>query len=76
MNIYLIQYNLMENYNYDVYDGFVIVANNEEEVRELAKNSHADEGKRIWETAEISKVGYYMGVEVSPFIILSSFNAG
>ena len=76
MNIYLISYDLRDKFKYDVYYGHVIIAKNEEDVRKLAKHIHADEGERIWETAEVKNVGSYTGNDVSPFILLSSFNAG
>ncbi len=72
MKIYKIQQNI---YIWEAYICHVIVANNEDEVRILAKNISAEEGKEIWETAEIEMFGHYSGDEKEPFIILSDLNA-
>lgn len=73
MNIYLIKH---EEWGYDCYDSLIIVANNDNEVRELAKKAHADEGEDIWGTAAITLEGEYRGSQTSPFILHKSFNAG
>ena len=90
MNIYLI--NTIECVNYDSYDSFCIVANSEEEARELANNTDGDESWK-WDTTskelnriktnfwlnpletKLKLIGYYIGEETNPFILISSFNA-
>ena len=61
---------------YDCYNGFVIVANNKDEVKCLAKKSAADEGKEVWKYKNINEVGEYTGHEIEPFVLLSDFRAG
>ena len=61
---------------WDTYDAFVIVANNEEEVRLIAANKGADEGKNVWGFADVKTEGDYTGGKSEPFILLASFNAG
>ena len=61
---------------YDCCDGYVIVANTEEEVRELAKSGNAAEGKEIWNTERVEVCGTYEGRRTEPFILMSSFNQG
>lgn len=73
MKIFLIGH---DNWTYDCYSDFVIVANNETEVREMAKKMAADEGEDVWETAEITEEGVYTGKETEPFCLLDSFHAG
>jgi hypothetical protein len=66
------------NIKYFIYDAFcahIIVANSEQEVREIAKNKCADEGKDVWDSAEIEECGEYTGKETEPFVLLSHFNA-
>jgi hypothetical protein len=88
MNIYLITAN--ESVDYDSIDSFCIVANSEEEVRNMAQESGADESHNwdensyyvkisFWTNVDkttIELVGTYLGEEVEPFILISSFNAG
>ncbi len=61
---------------WDTYDSFVIVANNEEEVRTIAGNAAADEGKNVWHFADVTTEGDYTGGKLEPFVLLGSFNAG
>lgn len=49
-----------DKWGYDCYVGHIIVANNEIEVRELAKEGSADEGNHIWDVAPITIEGGYM----------------
>lgn len=73
MKIFLIEH---DEFNYDAYLGHVIVANNENEVRELAKKGSADEGKDIWDKAIVTEEGVYSGTKTEPFKLLSDFQAG
>lgn len=73
MKIYTIQH---DKINYDCYIGHVIVANNHEEVRKLAKDIAADEGVEIWNNAIIEKCGEYTCHRKEPFILMSNFNQG
>lgn len=65
-----------DNKRYDFFLGHVIVANNVQEVINLAKHVSADEGISIWDEAIVSEVGNYTGEIRDPFILLSDFNAG
>lgn len=73
MKIFLIGH---EDWGSDCYSDFVIVANDENEVREMAKRMAADEGKEPWKTANITTEGEYIGDKKEPFCLLSSFHAG
>jgi hypothetical protein len=73
MKIYLIRHT---EFDYDAYMAHVIVANNENEVIELAKKGSADEGKDIWDKATITEEGDYSGTKTEPFKLLSDFRAG
>jgi len=73
MKIYTIRH---EVYNYDAYIGHVIIANNEDEVITLAKSISADEGKDVWDKADIEYQGEYKQLKNNPFILLSDFSAG
>lgn len=73
MNIFSIKH---DQGGYDRYRGHIIVANNEEEVRNLAKEEAAEEGVDIWDTATIKVEGNYTGNKTEPFIVLSDFLAG
>lgn len=73
MEIYTIEH---EEFSYDAYMGHVVVANSEEEVRQLAKNIAADEGKEIWDKAVVYVCGEYTGHRTEPFILLSDYRAG
>ena len=66
----------IDDYGYDRNDQFIIVANNENEVRELAMSNAADEGANAWTDADLTKEGNYTGKETKPFILCKSFNAG
>jgi len=61
---------------YDSYGGHVIVANSEEEVREIAKNKAENEGKEVWNIAKVEVCGDYTCHRTEPFILLSDFRAG
>lgn len=63
-------------FGYDQYMGFVIVSQTEEMVRLLARNNSADEGKEVWNEAEIEEIGNYTGTSQSAFILMSDFRAG
>lgn len=58
---------------YEENDGFVILANNEEEARQIANNEAADEGK-IWDNPMKTKCNL-LDRNAEPGIILQSFNA-
>ena len=73
MKIYTIEHS---EFNYDAYMGHTVVANFELEVREIAKSKSADEGKYVWEKAEVLECGEYTGRRTEPFILMSDFNAG
>lgn len=73
MRIYLISIGVKD---WDCYDSHIIIANTKSEVRKFAIDKFADEGKEIWETANIEILGKYKGSNNKPFIALSSFNAG
>ena len=73
MKIYLIQH---RNFSYDSYMGHVVVANSEDEVRQLVKNISADEGKDIWSVAIVEECGEYTSHRAEPFIIMSDFRSG
>lgn len=73
MKIYTIEH---EEFSYDAYMGHVVVANSEEEVRQLAKNKSADEGEEIWDKAVVTVCGEYTCHRTEPFILLSDFHAG
>lgn len=67
----------IEHQGYDTYDAHIIVANNEQEVIEMAQEISADEGGRIWKEGSRIKIeGNYTGQKEEPFFLLSSFNAG
>lgn len=74
MKIYLIEQH--HDLGWDCYHAHVIVANNENEVRESATESAAAEGRDAWETAKITIEGVYIGSKTEPFKLLSDFNAG
>ena len=73
MKIYTIGH---EEFEYDAYMGHVVVANNELEVRELAKKVSVFEGEIVWETAKIEQHGDYTCHRTEPFILLSNYRAG
>ena len=73
MKIYTIEH---EEFKYDAYLGHVIVANSEDEVREIAKSKSADEGKEVWNTAKVEECGEYTCHRTEPFVLLSDFRAG
>lgn len=60
--------------DYDIYDGFVIIAKDEKRVREIASKDPADEGSVVWLTrAIVEEIGES---DLEEPIILSSFRAG
>lgn len=63
---------------YDTYDAHVVVANTEQEARQLAsEDKQWYEGARVWlESAIVTLEGTYTGTAGKPHIICSSFNAG
>ena len=62
--------------DYDCVSGHVIVANNEQEVRNIAMKVAGDEGREIWNTTKLIKVGNYTGTKTNPFILLTDFYHG
>ena len=58
------------------YDAFVIVANCEDEARELAINEANHQPSQPWEQADIEELGEYIGSHQNPFVLLGSYNAG
>lgn len=74
MKIFKISHNKK---GYDMYKGFIVVAKEESVARNIAKNNSADEGGLIWlMEADVVEVGNYTGIETTPFVLLSDFNAG
>ena len=74
MKIYKIRHT---TFDYDFYVGHVVVANNESEVRGLAKSKKDGmECADVWDVASIECVGVYAGEEMKPFILLSDYRAG
>ncbi|WP_374440475.1 hypothetical protein [Epilithonimonas sp.] len=73
MKIYTIQH---DKKDWDCYMGHVIVANNHEEVRKLAKDIAEDEGVEIWNDAIIEECGEYTSQRNEPFILMSDFKNG
>ena len=63
-------------FTWDSYKGHVVVANTEEEVRDLAKKISADEGKEVWDSAKVEHCGDSVWQETEPFILLSDFVRG
>lgn len=61
---------------YDVYDAFVILAENESEARRIAADNSAGEGSEIWMSNTHSSCTV-IGVsdEREPGVVLGSFNA-
>lgn len=73
MNIYLIKH---DEQGYDYCLGHVIIAHDEEEVIDIAKQGHSDEGRAVWDTAFVELLGEYTGERLEPIIILTDFKAG
>lgn len=73
MKIFSIKHNKM---GYDYFSGHIIVANDEIEVRQIAKKCSADEGIGAWDAAAVTIEGEYTGEKKEPFMLLSSFHAG
>ncbi len=75
MNLWLIERS--DKHGWDEYLGFVICADSEARVRELAAAKHADEGAVTWTDEGKSKVRY-IGKPADGLvegIVLESFNA-
>lgn len=70
MKIYLIKH---EKKSFNCYWAHVVIANKEEEVRELAKKICADEGEEIWDSARIEHVGESVWSDSEPFVLLSEY---
>jgi len=62
-----------DDYAWDCFSDFVIVANNKEEVREMAISKAADEGREVWKTAEIEELCTYTGEKKEPYFVLASY---
>lgn len=73
MKIYTIEHG---QGGWDSFHGHVIVANSEQEVRDIAKEKSADEGEEVWDTADVLECGDYTCDRKEPFVLLSDFNAG
>ena len=65
-----------ENICWDAVTGFVIVANSENEAREVARGKHRDEGSEVWDSAPIEEVGTYTGQATTPFVLMADINNG
>ena len=74
MNIYLIEreYHI---YMSGAYNAHVIAANDEAEVRKIAKKTYPDK-ETDWDKAKVTLQGIYTGEHKNPFIILSDFDNG
>ena len=73
MNIYIIK--RTDAIGWDEYEGFVVVAKNEQEAREIASKEAADEGEDIWFNHAYTRCEV-VDTLVGPRVVLSSFNAG
>lgn len=71
MKIYKIR---TEDFTWNEYDAFVVVANDEKGV--LIKVWGTGRNWQHPKNYECSEVGEYTGIEKEPFILLRSFNAG
>ena len=71
MNIYKISQSEFDGFDY--YTDHIIAANNQKEAIELAQNISDSEGKNVWCSADIQKVGTYTGDVLTPFILLSNY---
>lgn len=80
MNIYLLTQS--DNTGYDTYDAVVVVANSEEEARNINPGSSwgNEDEYPTWanspETVDVTLLGLYTGNDKEAGIILESFNAG
>lgn len=73
MKIFTVIHDKMDH---DSYLGHVVAAYSESQVRLLAKNIAAGEGKDIWDEAEVTCCGEYTCHRKEPFIIMSDFRNG
>jgi len=73
MKIFTISHNKIDP---DSYQGHVAVADSESQVRLLAKSVAADEGKDVWDGAEVTCCGEYTCHRKEPFILMSDFRNG
>lgn len=76
MNIYSISWQQDEEDGHEVYDAHIIVADNEQQVVNLAKFICAEECANVWELANVKLEGIYTGSVINPFILLSSYISG
>jgi hypothetical protein len=74
MNIYLIERDAFD-FLICEYNAHVIVANDEVEVRKVAKRTDSNK-ETDWDKAKITLQGIYTGERKNPFIILSDFDNG
>lgn len=76
MNLYLIVSD--KDTVYDSYDSHIAVAENKEQVVELAQLKATDEDRDAWIVDNVSILGVYEGeININhPLLLLSSFNAG
>lgn len=74
MKIYTIEHH--GKFCYDSHLEHVIVADNHEQVIELAISNAGDEGAEIWKTATITEHGTYTGDKKEPFVLLSEYASG
>jgi hypothetical protein len=74
MNTYLIERDKFDFLS-SAYNAHLIAANNEEEVRKVAKKAYSMNATD-WDQAKIVLLGIYTGENKTPFIILSDYNAG
>jgi hypothetical protein len=70
MKIFTIE---LKEFGYDFFVGHTIVANSDEQVRELAKSVSAAEGQEVWNKAEVIECGDYTYHRTEPFILMSDF---
>jgi len=70
MKIYLISH---ERYGSDHFIAHVVVAHSKDEVHNMSKERHANEGSQVWDNAKIIVCGDYTGKRKRPFILLSKF---
>lgn len=79
MNIYLIERTM--SVDYDEYDSVVVIANSEEEAKDVQPD-HPRGHQYVWyyenekESLKVTKIGVADCSYKSPKIILASFNAG
>jgi len=76
MKIYKIE---RDSYDYDEYIGFVIVANNRKETKELAikvgLDGNHEQDVDMWAAAKIKLISEYTGKRIKSFVIMESFNS-